>query len=828
MTCPCGIPHLMIRTETIPVYGMMCEHCVKAVTMALQALNGVHSARVSLAGSSAAVTFDDAVTSPEKFREAVIKEGYSLEPAVADAVPAVQEAQPQSPETVLSGFTLRGMSCVNCAAAIEKGLRTMPGIACATVNFAIARLTVEHAPSLAPRDIISRVADMGYEAMSESALRHDTAIAAGEKFRFFFALACTAPLIVLMYTMPFGHVATNYCLFALATLVQFVSGRAFYAGAYYSLKNHSANMDVLIALGTTAAYSYSVLSLFFINPHAHAFFDSSAMIVTFILLGKMIEARARGKTGQALEKLLSLQADKARLLLDGGEEMVAATSVRAGDLVLVRPGEKIPVDGEIIEGATSIDESMITGESMPVEKCAGSAVTGSTINKSGAITVRTNRVGSDTLLSQIIRMVEDAQADKAPIQRLADMVSNYFVPIVVAAAVFTFFLWYAVLPFAAPAGISRFLFAFQLMIAVLVIACPCALGLATPTAIMASSGVGLNSGILFKRASALENISKLEVILFDKTGTITRGQPEVVAIYPAPGGSTLDLLRMAASAEADSTHPLAEAVMRKVRELDVLFKKAEDVQETSGLGTQCRCDGDIIRAGKLSFVWSGGGLPPDAEELVRKHAGEGHSTVFISRNDQVVGMLALADVVKDDSFPAIKKLHAMGIRTGLVSGDNRVAAQAVAKAVGIDEVYAEVLPQDKINTVKKWQELGMKVGMVGDGINDAPALAQADIGIAIGSGSDIARETGDVVLVRNSLMDVCRAIRLGRKTLRTIKDNFFWAFFYNIIMIPVAAGALYPVAGLVLKPEWACIAMWISSITVVGNSLLLKRYGKKL
>ncbi len=824
----------MIRTETIPVYGMICEHCVKAVTMALDAVDGVNSVQVSLDGSSAVVTFDEARCDLEKCRAAIIEEGYSLEPALdaaaepeQQAAPAQAEA-PAGPVTRISRFVIRGMSCVNCAGAIEKGLRHFPGISSAVVNFALENLTVEHSPAVTVQSIIDKVADCGYEAAAEAEGAIESPVARREKFRFFFALACTAPLVALMYSMPFGHGRTNYAMFALATLVQLVSGRTFYAGAYHSLKNRSTNMDVLIALGITAAYGYSVISLFFINPHAHVFFDSSAMLITFILLGKMLEARARGKTGQSLQKLLSLQADKARVVVEGREEMVSATTVGLGDLVLVRPGEKIPVDGEITEGVTTVDESMVTGESMPVEKNVGSQVVGATINATGAITVRTNRVGSDTLLSQIIRMVQEAQADKAPIQRLADTVSNYFVPIVVGVALITFCLWYGVLPIEPPAGSTRFLFAFQLMIAVLVIACPCALGLATPTAIMVGSGVGLSRGILFKRASVLENISKLAVILFDKTGTITRGQPEVVGIYPAPGGSTLDLLAMAAGVEAHSSHPLAEAVMRKVTGLGISYKKGDDASEIGGAGMQCSLGGDIIRAGKLGFVYSGGTLPPDADGFVQKIVDDGLTLMFISRNDSVVGLLTLADTVKDDSAAAIRRLHSMGIRTGLISGDNRAAANAVAKAVGIDEVYAEVLPQDKINIVKKWQEQGMKVGMVGDGINDAPALAQADIGIAIGSGTDVAKEAGDVVLVHGSLMDVVRAIRLGRKTLRTIKENLFWAFFYNILMIPIAAGALYPVAGLVLKPEWACVAMWISSITVVGNSLLLKRYEKKL
>ncbi len=600
----------MERTDIIPVFGMTCGHCVKAVNMALQNVNGVLALDVSLEESRAQVTYDDALTSLASLKSAIIEEGYSVEPA-AEGKPEESAAQEQAapeivPQSVTSNFSIQGMSCVNCAQAIEKGLKKFPGILQATVNFPLERLTVEKDSSLSDEEVIKKVADIGYVAASlkereggkitfriegmscvncaqsiEKAFKGAagiksvainfslekgfvefdealtdrqkileivkdagySAIEAGEeqkasgiarreKFRFFFALALTVPLVVFMYLMPFGHVGTNYVNFVLATLVQFVSGITFYSGAYHSLKNRSTNMDVLIALGISAAYFYSVFSLFFIDPHAHTFFDSSAMLITFILLGKMLEARAKGKTSQALQKLLSLQADQARLIENGKERMVAASLVKVGDVVLVRPGEKIPVDGKIIVGATAVDESMITGESIPVEKAAGDAVTGATLNTSGVIRVRTTKIGKDTLLSQIIKMVEDAQSDKAPIQRIADTVSNYFVPFVVAAALITFALWYAVLTIPPPEGFSRFLFSFQLMIAVLVIACPCALGLATPTAIMVGSGVGLKRGILFKRASVLERISKLDVILFDKTGTITAGRPEVVGIHP--------------------------------------------------------------------------------------------------------------------------------------------------------------------------------------------------------------------------------------------------------------------------------------------------------
>jgi Cu+-exporting ATPase len=823
----------MQRTETIPVYGMTCGHCVKAVTMALEAVAGVAATEVSLEHCAATVTFDDAAADLDALRAVIVEEGFSLEPLPESQSSAAAEpaaAASPHPEALVTRFAIEGMSCVNCAAAIERGLRTFPGIQKASVNFPLERLAVEHGPEVSPEEIIRKVADLGYHAVpeKEEGARTESSLARRERFRFLFALALTVPLAILMYTMPFGHVGTNYAMCALATLVQFVSGRSFYEGAYHSLKNFSTNMDVLIALGISAAYFYSVFSLFFIDPHAHAFFDSSAMLITFILLGKMLEARARGKTGQAFEKLLSLQADRACLFEDGRERMVPASAVKLGDLVLVRPGEKIPVDGEIVSGTTLVDESMISGESIPVEKTAGDQVTGATINASGLITVRTTRVGKDTVLAQIIRMVGDAQADKAPIQRLADLVSNYFVPFVVTAAAITFCVWFFAPGVQPPDGTTRFLFAFQLMIAVLVIACPCALGLATPTAIMVGSGIGLSLGILFKRASVLENIARLDVIMFDKTGTITKGHPEVSGVHPCAGFAERDLLQIAASAEANSVHPLAQAVVRKAREQGIALADTTDARELSGRGTLCRLQGELVKAGSLTFVTETAAPPPDIATLGQQLATEGQTTIYVFFRERIIGVIALADMLKEDSRAAIQGLHQMGIRTALVSGDNQRAARAVAHAVGIDEVEAEVMPEAKISLVKKRQSQGLRVGMVGDGINDAPALAQADIGIAIGSGTDIAKETGDVVLVKNSLMDVVRAIRLGKKTLRTIKENFFWAFFYNILMIPVAAGILYPVNGLTLKPEWACVAMWFSSMTVLGNSLLLKRFSRML
>jgi Cu+-exporting ATPase len=791
---------------------------------------------------SATVTFDDGIASLEKLQEAIVEEGYTLEPqeeseegSEAEGSTGEETTDVSTTETAPSAdganvsFDIVGMSCANCAGTIEKAFAKVDGVQNVSINFSMEKGYVNYDDSVLDKQAVLQVVNnAGYRALEDAGEDAEKEFAKREKFRFFFALIFTTPLVILMYVSPFECDVTNYIMFGLATLVQVVSGRTFYEGAYHSLKNRSTNMDVLVALGIAASYFYSVFSIFFLDPHAHTFFDTSGMIVTFILLGKMLEARAKGKTGEALKKLLSLQADKACLLENGEECIVAASDVKIGDLVLVRPGEQIPVDGEIVDGSSSIEESMITGESIPVEKTIGAKVTGATINLTGVITVKTTSVGKDSVLAQIVKLVEDAQADKAPIQRLADVVSNYFVPIVVVVALVTFGVWFWGIDYIPPADSTKFLFAFRQMIAVLVIACPCALGLATPTAIMVGSGIGLSRGILFKRGSVLENVSKLDVLLFDKTGTITAGRPEVVGIHAFSGFSEDEVLKVAASVEVNSAHPLAKAVVKEAQAREIVLQNVSDVREESGHGTRCTLDGKEVKVGKLQYAEEEQARQEELAEAGRPFSEQGKTLVYVRLGERVIGLVAFADVIKEDSVEAIARLKTAGFKTALLSGDNAQAARAVADQVGIDEVEAEVLPQDKIETVKRWQAKGLKVGMVGDGINDAPALAGADIGIAIGSGTDIAKETGDVILVKNSLLDVERAIRLGKKTLKTIKQNFFWAFFYNILMIPIAAGVFYPINGLVFKPEWACIAMWFSSITVVGNSILLKRYADKL
>ncbi|PKN12470.1 MAG: copper-translocating P-type ATPase [Deltaproteobacteria bacterium HGW-Deltaproteobacteria-4] len=714
-----------------------------------------------------------------------------------------------------------GMHCVNCAGKIEKEIAALHGVDAATVNFASETLHVDYtAATISPEMIAARVSGLGY---TSSSLESDSP--AGEEARrdlywLIFSAILTTPVALLMFAG--GHEGVGLWISALlATIVQFSAGLTFYTGAWNALRNRSTNMDVLVALGISAAWGYSILALLgFLGPHAHNFFETGAMLVTFIRAGKWLEARARGRASRALRELLTLQPDTARLLRDGVESEVATRTLQIGDLILVKAGERIAVDGVIESGEGAIDEAMLTGEAAPVAKGPGESVSGATINRSGLLTIRATAVGAGTVLSRIVRMVEDAQADKAPIQRLVDKVSSIFVPVVIVLALLTLAGWLLV-------G-AEFVFALQLSIAVVVIACPCALGLATPTAIMVGSSIGLGSGILFKRASALENVARIDTVLFDKTGTLTSGSFGVTDLLPVSGIDAEELLRIALSIESSSTHPLATAVVAHAVGSNFAPLVLTDVSEVGGHGLIAQSEGAALVAGNRRLCEREGiDLSPLAAAEARL-AGEGKAMVFIARNQQLLGLIALADTVKPEAIEAIRRLHALGLKTALITGDRKDAAQTVAATLGISEVEAEVLPGDKLTVVRRWQAAGKRVAMVGDGINDAPALAAADIGIAIGSGTDVAKETGDIVLVRGDLLDVERAIRLGRATLSKIRQNLFWAFFYNIVGIPVAAGLLYPHFGLILKPEFAGLAMAFSSVSVVSNSLLLNGIRKKL
>ncbi len=799
---------------------MSCQKCVAKATAALLAVEGVAEVAVSLQDKQGRVTVADPGPERDRLLEAVVSAGFQTVAAAVEEPAETAQAPAAATATRTSIFVLQGMTCANCARTIEKGVARMSGVASANVNFAAEKLSVVYDPAqLQSADLVAKVGDLGYRALPEETA--DLAEGRTELAWLLFAAALALPIMPLMWLAPFGP-ATIYVICGLSSIVQFSAGLTFYRSAWKSLKNRSANMDVLVAMGITAAYGYSLLALFHLfGLTGEVFFETSAMLITFIRFGKWLEARAKGKASQALKALLQLQADRALLLVDGREEDVALNQVKVGDRLVVRPGERIPVDGLVITGDSAVDESMVSGESLPIDKGPGAEVTGATINTSGRLVIEATRVGNETVLAQIVRMVEAAQGDKAPIQRLADAVSNWFVPAVIVVALVTFAAWY----WLAAAG---FLFAFKMAIAVLVIACPCALGLATPTAIMVGSSVGLSAGILFKTASALENIARLQVLLLDKTGTLTRGEFAVTDVQTVHGTDEEELLQAAAAVEAASSHPLARAVVRYAGKRAVVPAPVADVREFGGLGLACTLEGIRILAGNQRLMEREQVDVQSLETTTSTWADQGKSVIYLARAGRALGVLALADTLKEGAAETVAGLRRLGLKTVMITGDRQAAARAVAGQLGLDEVEAEVLPGDKQAVVRRYQEQGLFTGMVGDGINDAPALAQADIGIAIGSGTDVAKETGDLVLVKGDIRDVERGIRLGRRTLAKIRQNLFWAFFYNVVGIPVAAGVLYPAFGVVLKPEFAGLAMALSSVSVVTNSLLLKRAARRL
>ena len=834
----CGATDMDEKTNKVkhelPVYGMTCGHCVKRVTKVLEKFPGVTDVRVSLEESKATFLYDPELLEVSIAAAAVEEAGYPASETVEEEAEAPQAgAEKASIESVRvlqkKQYKVQGMTCANCALTIEKNLGKLPGMESANVNFAAEKLLLVFDPAVtSEQEVLAKIKDLGYAARSadgeEGNSEKSDNGAARLRNWLIFSAALSLPIMPLMF-LPMARPIT-YLILTLATIVQFTAGWTFYRGAWHALKNRSANMDVLVAMGISASYGYSLMTtihmffpeMFFAGP---SFFDTSAFLITFVRLGKYLEASAKGKAGAALKKLLELQADKARLLVDGEEKEVAASQLMIGDVVVVKPGEKIPVDGLIVAGQAGIDESMLTGESIPVDKGVGESVAGATINRSGSIQVRITRIGKDTVLAGIVKMVEEAQGVKPPIQRMADTIANYFVPTVVAHSLITFLTWYFILH-------SSFVFAFTAAIAVLVIACPCALGLATPTAIMVGSGVGLSRGLLFKSAAGLEAVAGLQVIGFDKTGTLTRGAPEVTDIVSMAPYTEKELLQIAASGEKPSIHPLAQAVVTRAEKEGVTIDEVEAYLEEGGHGIVCSCQGRSLLVGNMRQMRKHGVDTSGVDRDFSRLAEAGKTTMLVALGGKCIGLIALADVLKESTPEAIRRLHAMGLKTFMITGDNRKVAEVIGREAGIDDIASEVLPQDKINIVKKYQAQGMKTAMVGDGINDAPALAQADIGIAIGSGADVAKETGDIVLVRNDLLDVERAIRLGRKTLAKIRQNLFWALIYNVIGIPVAAGVLYPLTGKLLPPEWAGLAMALSSVSVVTNSLLLRRYDKKL
>lgn len=729
---------------------------------------------------------------------------------------------------------ITGMSCANCAMTIERVLKKkVPGVTQASVNFATESALVEYRPSETNIEkIIAAIEKAGYGAIRPEEAMEDAETAAREAEirdqtrKFLVGVIFTVPLFLLSMGRdfsllgPWGHAAwMNWFFLVLATPVQFYTGYDFYTGGWKSLVNRSANMDVLVAMGSSVAYFYSFALLLYPPLGSHVYFETSAVIITLIKLGKMLESRTKGKTGQSIRRLMGLRPKTATIVMDGKEREIPLSRVRVGDIIIVRPGEGIPVDGIIIEGESSIDESMLTGEPMPADKTPGDRVFGGTINSEGLIKMEAKAVGEDTALAGIVRLVQEAQGSKAPIQALADRVSAVFVPAVIVIAVVTFILWWVIGGEFVPSMIR--------MVAVLVIACPCALGLATPTAIMAGTGKGAERGILFRNSESLEKASMLDTIVMDKTGTITIGRPSVVRIisYDTASMDENDILRIGASVERGSEHPLGRAIVREAENRGIILAEPEGFKAFGGQGVRANIEGMEVTVGRPGWFNENGIDISSAREGILSLQDEGKTVVLVATN-MVKGLIAIADSIRPESVEAVKKLHDLGMKIVMVTGDNEQTAKAIAAEAGINLIYSELLPEAKVRHIKTLQEKGEKVAMVGDGINDAPALAQSDVGMAIGTGTDIAMESGDVILVAGSLLSVPGAIQLSRDTMRTIRQNLFWAFFYNIALIPVAAGVLYPFESLPhflrqLHPIIAAFAMAISSITVVSNSLRL-------
>ncbi len=718
-------------------------------------------------------------------------------------------------------FGVRGLHCASCVGRLEKKLREDAAISVAIVNLATETGFVRYdQQQLSPEQVFELVTAAGYTPVAPA--EAEQAGANEERRDRIWLILSLAASIPIMITMGrHGNHAIMQLNLLLATVVQFTAGLTFYRGSWNALKNKSANMDLLVALGTSAAYFYSLAAYFgMLGNRQEVFFETSAMLIAFIRLGKYLETRARGKAGEALRKLLHLQPDMAHLFTEQGEQDVPVSLLRVGDLVSVRPGEAIPVDGEVVAGSAAVDEAMLTGEALPVLKKAGDPVTGATINKNGVLTVRASRIGEETVLAQIIAMVQTAQGDKAPIQRFADTVSAWFVPVVVLLSLATFFVWHSTLQ-------ADFLTAFKFAIAVVVIACPCAMGLATPTAIMVGSGIALRRGILVKKGSALEAIAGLDILLLDKTGTITTGAPAMTDLIPVSRAvDPHKLFECLAAAEAGSTHPLAQAAVAAALEAGIQPGAVEDLVERGGYGITCSYEEVTLTVGNRRLMEE---ADIDLSPLAAKAApllAAGKSLIYIAAAHALVGVAAFADTVKPGAAAAIADLKRLGIQVAMLTGDHADGAAQVARQVGIEHFEADLLPGGKQEIVKRYQLQGKRVGMVGDGINDAPALAQAEVGIAIGGGTDIANETGDLVLMRDDLQDVVRAMVIGQRTLAKIKQNLFWALFYNVLGIPLAAG-LFSRYGLTLKPEFAGLAMAFSSVSVVLNSLTLKRLEKE-
>jgi P-type Cu+ transporter len=813
-----------LKQMTLPVTGMTCANCVASVERNTRKVEGVDEANVNFASEKVTLTYDPAVLkNPQAVIDRIRRAGYDVPTTTVELI-------------------LTGMTCANCAANIERALNKVDGVLEANVNLANEKAFVTVAAGTATRpDLVAAVRKAGYDVVEvegEEPLEDAEAAARAAEIRhqwkrLIVGAIFTLPLFITSMARDFGLIGhwahavwVDWLFLLLATPVQFYVGWDYYRGGYKSLRNGSANMDVLVAMGSSVAYLYSFAVLIgrTLGTTAlgeHVYFETSAMIITLIVLGKLLEARAKGQTSEAIKKLIGLSAKTARVIRDGAETDIPIAEVVKGDVIVVRPGEKIPVDGVVLSGHSSVDESMITGESLPVAKTEGDQLIGATINRQGMLRMEATRVGKETALAQIIRLVEQAQGSRAPIQRLVDQVAAYFVPAVILIALATFAIWLA-----SGAGFTPALIR---LTAVLVIACPCAMGLATPTSIMVGVGKGAERGILFKNSAALEQAHKLNAIVLDKTGTITRGEPAVtdVVVGTHATSSSDELLRLAASAERGSEHPLGEAIVRAAQEKALLLTEPEAFESITGHGIGATVDGHRVLLGNRRLMAREkvhlNGLDVRADEL----EAQARTTMWVAVDGQATGLIGVADTIKEGSREAIRELHELGLTVVMMTGDNQATAQSIAREVGIDRVFAEVLPGDKANYVKQLQEEGYHVGMVGDGINDAPALAQADVGMAIGTGTDVAMETADVTLMRGDLRTVSQAIFLSRATMRNIKENLIWAFGYNVALIPVAAGVLAPFEWAPnflrqLHPILAAGAMAFSSISVVSNALRLR------
>ena len=791
--------HSIPETLEIPVEGMSCAACSSRLEKRLGALDGVLRANVNLALARAQVEFVPAQVTPADITRRVEKTGFRVPNSHVE-------------------FTIEGMGEAADATGLEKQLSRLDGVMSADVNLASGRAHVEFQPALArAEEIVDYAARAGYSARPVMDEEQDAEkIKREREFRksvrlLVLSAVLSAPLLIQMAGMfpgAGGWELPRWWQFALATPVQFIVGRRFYQGAYQSLMGGGANMDVLVALGTSAAWLHSsAVTLWGLSGH-HVYFEASAVLITLIVLGKVLEERAMGRTSEAIKKLMGLQAKTARVLRDGEEREVPVGEVRVDDVVMVRPGDKYPVDGVILEGATSVDESMLTGESVPVAKGVDDAVTGATINIDGAVKFRATKVGKETVLAQIIRMVEQAQGSKAPIQRTADRVSGIFVPIVLGIALVTYILWDFTGPFT-PALINA--------VAVLVIACPCALGLATPTAIMVGTGKGAEAGVLIKGGEALETAHKLDAVILDKTGTLTKGTPAVTDLLPLGGLSQEELLRLAASAERGSEHPLGKAIVDEAKARGAELLEMRDFRAFPGHGLDAEVGGAKIYLGNEKFMAERGVDATGSVDEVRRLESQGKTVIFIADGDSLQGVIGVADTLRENSAEAVAALQNMGIEVYMMTGDNERTAQAIAAEAGVSHVMAEVMPDEKAAMVQRLKREGKKVGMVGDGINDAPALAAADVGFAIGTGTDIAMEASDITLMQGDLTGVVSGVHLSKTVLRKIRQNLFWAFFYNILGIPLAAFGF-------LSPIVAGAAMAFSSVSVVSNTLLLRNW----